>query len=327
MKASATILLALAVLAAPGFGQTTAAGSLSGSASVSNGGAGANVNTNQQATAGSASARTSAAGTTQVNGQHNAQPQKLDSSAKNHGSSKNSSEQDTLSAALASGTTLQAALTKPVDAKKAKPGDQVTAQLTEDVKSNGHVVLHKGSKLMGHVTEAQARGKGQSESKLGIVFDNAQLKDGEEASLNAVIQALAPPVHAAAFADAGETGTLSAPTGGSGAVAGGGGLVGGVTRGTMSTLGSATGSVNNVGGGAVAGVNSTVNSAAQTAVGGLNAQGALTSTSRGVVGLQGLTLNSASSTGAEASVISSATQNVKLESGTQMILQMSGANK
>jgi hypothetical protein len=138
--------------------------------------------------------------------------------------------------------------------------------------------------------------------------------------LNAVIQALAPPVHAAAFADAGETGILSAPTGGSGAVAGGGGLVGGVTRGTMSTLGSATGSVNNVGGGAVAGVNSTVNSAAQTAVGGVNAQGALASTSRGVIGLQGLTLNSASSTGAEASVISSATQNVKLESGTQMIL-------
>jgi hypothetical protein len=114
--------------------------------------------------------------------------------------------------------------------EKTKPGDQVTAQLTEDVKSNGHVLLHKGSKLMGHVTEAQARGKGQSESKLGIVFDNAQLKDGEEDSLNAVIQALAPPVQAAAFADAGETGTLSATTGGSGAVAGGSGLVGGVTR-------------------------------------------------------------------------------------------------
>ncbi|HST77209.1 MAG TPA: hypothetical protein VLN58_01835, partial [Verrucomicrobiae bacterium] len=70
-----------------------------------------------------------------------------------------------------------------------------------------------------------------------------------------------------------------------------------------------------------------VNSAAGTAAGGLNAQGALTSTSHGVVGLQGLTLNSASATGTQASVISSATQNVKLESGTQMILQVSGANK
>lgn len=327
MNALSTTLLALAVLAAPAYTQTAAGGSASGSTSVSNGGAGANVNTSQQATIGGASASTGATGTAQVNGQHEAKPEKHNSSAKNHGNSANSADHDSLSAALASGTTLQAALTKPVDAKKAKPGDQVTAKLTQDVKSNGQVVLHKGSKLTGHVTEAQARSKGQAESKLGIVFDKVQLKGGEEASVNAMIQALAPPVHAAALADADETGSLSSPMGGGGSVAGGGGLVGGVTRGTTSTLGSATGTVSSAGGGAVAGVNSTVNSAAGTAAGGLNAQGALASTSHGVLGLQGLTLNSASATGAQASVISSATQNVKLESGTQMILQASGANK
>jgi hypothetical protein len=38
-------------------------------------------------------------------------------------------------------------------------------------------------------------------------------------------------------------------------------------------------------------------------------------------------LNSASAAGAQTSVISSATQNVKLESGTQMILQVSGVSK
>jgi len=327
MNALSTTLLALTVLAAPGYAQTAAAGSASGSASVSNGGAGANVNTSQQATTGGASASTTAAATAQVNGQHEAKPEKHDSGAKNHGNRANSDDHDSLSAALASGTTLQAALTKPVDAKKARPGDQVTAKLTQDVKSNGHVVLHKGSKLMGHVTEAQARGKGQAESKLGIVFDKAQLKGGEEASINAVVQALAPRARATELAGADEAGSLSAPMGGGGTVAGGGGLVGGVTRGTTSTLGSATGAVSGAGDGAVAGVNSTVNSAAGTAAGGLNAQGALTSTSHGVVGLQGLTLNSASATGTQASVISSATQNVKLESGTQMILQVSGANK
>ena len=326
MNALSTTLLALTVLAAPAYAQTAAAGSASGSASVSNGGAGANVNTSQQATTGGASASTTAAATAQVNSQQEAKPEKHDSGAKNHGNRANSDDHDSLSAALASGTTLQAALTKPVDAKKARPGDQVTAKLTQDVKSNGHVVLHKGSKLLGHVTEAQARGKGQAESKLGIVFDKAQLKGGEEASINAVVQALAPPARAE-LAGADEAASLSAPMGGSGTVAGGGGLVGGVTRGTTSTLGSATGTVSSAGGGAVAGVNSTVNSAAGTAAGGLNAQGALTSTSHGVVGLQGLTLNSASATGTQASVISSATQNVKLESGTQMILQVSGANK
>ena len=323
MKALSTTLLAFAVLAAPAYGQSTATGSAAGSASVSNGQAGANVNTGQQATAGGASASTSAAGSAQAKDRHEAKPKEHESHAKNHGA--NSSDPGSLSAALASGTTLQAALTKPVDAKKAKPGDQVTAKLTQDVKSNGHVVLHKGSKLVGHVTEAQGRSKGQAESKLGIVFDKAQLKGGEESSLNATIQALAPPVRGTAIADADEAGNLSAPM--AGGATGGGGLVGGVTHGASSTLGGATNSVGNVGGGAVAGVNSTVNSAAGTAAGGLNAQGALSSASHGVVGIQGLTLSSASVAGAQGSVISSTTQNVKLDSGTQMVLQVSGASK
>src|SRR6185437_7460655 len=186
------------------------------------------------------------AGSAQVKDRHEAKPEEHESHAKNHGA--NTSDPGSLSAALASGTTLQAALTKPVDAKKAKPGDRVTAKLTQDVKSNGHVVLHKGSKLVGHVTEAQARGKGQAESKLGIVFDQAQLKGGEEASINAVIQALAPPARATALAGADEAGSLPAPMGGGAPAAGGGGLVGGVTRGASSTLGGATSSVSNVGG-------------------------------------------------------------------------------
>jgi hypothetical protein len=325
MRALSTTLLAFAVFAAPSYTQNAATGSASDSASVSNGQEGANANANQQVTAGSASASTSTAGSAQVKGQHNAKPEKHESNGKNHGSG-NSADPGSLSAALTSGTTLEAALAKPVDAKKAKPGDQVSAKLTQDVKSNGHVVLHKGSKLVGHVTEAQARSKGEAQSKLGIVFDKVQLKGGEEASLNATIQALAPPVRATALAGAAETGSLSSPMGGGAPSTGGGGLVGGVTQGAGSTVGAATGSVSSVGGGAVGGINSTVNSAAGTAAGGLNAQGALTSTSRGVTGLQGLTLNSASTAGAQGSVISSTTQNVKLESGTQMVLQVSGAN-
>jgi len=38
-------------------------------------------------------------------------------------------------------------------------------------------------------------------------------------------------------------------------------------------------------------------------------------------------LSSASAAGAQGSVISSTTQNVKLDSGTQMVLQVSGASK
>lgn len=85
---------------------------------------------------------------------------------------------------------LQAELTKPIDAGKAKPGDEVTAKLTQDFKSDGKVVFHKGSKLVGHVTEAQAHSKNNAESRLGIVFNKVQLKGGEEVSINAMVQAV-----------------------------------------------------------------------------------------------------------------------------------------
>jgi hypothetical protein len=52
------------------------------------------------------------------------------------GASANQSAQaNGASAGLSSGTTLQAELTKSVDAKKAKSGEEVTAKLTQDVKS------------------------------------------------------------------------------------------------------------------------------------------------------------------------------------------------
>src|SRR5213594_2607704 len=92
---------------------------------------------------------------------------------------------------LAAGTAFNAALSSPIDSKKCKPGDAVNAHSTEAVKSEGKTVIPKGAKLVGHVTQASARAKGESESSLGIVFDRAILKRGEEIPLNVAIQALA----------------------------------------------------------------------------------------------------------------------------------------
>jgi hypothetical protein len=60
-----------------------------------------------------------------------------------------------------------------------------------------------------------------------------------------------------------------------------------------------------------------VNNTAGTAV-----NGAINSTSHGVVGMQGLALATAATGNAQGSVISSATHNVKLDAGTQMVLQV-----
>jgi len=94
------------------------------------------------------------------------------------------------SASLANGTAVNATLSQPIDAKKNKPGDTVTARTSEATKSEGKVVIPKGSKLVGHVTEAKARTKGESESAVGIVFDKAILKHGREVPLNVTLQAV-----------------------------------------------------------------------------------------------------------------------------------------
>src|SRR6476659_3448343 len=78
-------------------------------------------------------------------------------SGKGAASSSASAQEGQNSASLSSGTAMNAALSQPIDAKKNKPGDAVTARTTEATKSEGKVVIPKGSKLVGHVTEAKAR--------------------------------------------------------------------------------------------------------------------------------------------------------------------------
>lgn len=230
---------------------------------------------------------------------------------------------------VASGTTMNAALTRPVDARKNRPGDPVTAKTTDSVKSDGQVVIPKGSKLVGHVTEAKARSKGEAESALGIVFDKAILKNGQEVPLNAGIQALAASESAAAASVGGDDLSMAGSGGGGAAGSGraaGGGVLGGVTSTAGGAAGAVTNTAANVGGAASGTVNSTLNAAGSSAgaVGGLNAAGQLASNSRGVFGLQGLNLSTAASNSTQGSVITSTSKNVHLDSGTRMLLVAQG---
>ena len=96
-------------------------------------------------------------------------------------------------ATLVAGTGILAELNTGLDSKKLKAGDAVTAHTTEPMKSNDErTILPRGTKLSGHVTQAEARNKGGNASTLGIQFDKATLKDGTEIALNVVIQAMAP---------------------------------------------------------------------------------------------------------------------------------------
>lgn len=231
-------------------------------------------------------------------------------------------------AGLASGAVFNAALNSSLDAKKSKPGDAVTAHTTENVKSQDKTtVIPKGTKLVGHVTKASARAKGDAESELAIVFDRAILKNGEQVPLHVAIQAMAAAQTAASAPDADLNATGSVA--GSAMDSGMGGSRGAL-GGAASTAGSAAGAVTNAGataGGAGDAVSRSTTSttsgvagASRDAVGGLNAAGELSSNSRGVFSMNGLNLNSAASGGTEGSVITSAGKNVHLDSGTRMLL-------
>lgn len=308
------------VVAQVGGNSSTSAGG-----SVTSGQANANVNSSQNAQAGGASANSNVSGSAQTSQSES----RHEHETKAGTGSQNSGTAGAGSAALSSSNALHAELTKPIDAGKAKPGDDVSAKLTQDYKSDGKVVFHKGSKVVGHVTEVQAHSKDHAESRLGIAFDKIQPKGGQEASVQTTVQALAPPVHSAVSSAADES--LSAPPiagGGGGGGRSGGGLLGGVAGGATSTVGGVAGGAGNVAGGVTGGATSNLGHTVNGAVGtGLSAQGTLTNASRGAIGLQGLSLSSVTDASAQGSVISSATRTVKLESGTQMLLQLSGTAK
>src|SRR5689334_1790327 len=61
---------------------------------------------------------------------------------------------------IPSGTKVPAVLDKSIDSRKCKQGDEVVAKTTQDVVSNGKVIIPKNSKLIGHVTQASATANG-----------------------------------------------------------------------------------------------------------------------------------------------------------------------
>ena len=229
-------------------------------------------------------------------------------------------------AAAHGGAVVPVELSKSIDSKKAKVGDEVTAKVISDVRSGGTMAIPRGSKLVGKVTEASARGKGDATSSLGIVFDRAVLKNGTTLNLVSTIQAvIAPPEQTSmpsADASSGSAGGMEGPEGNRGGS-------------TSSGSGSPVGAVGNTAGSAVGAVGRTVDSAAQTASGNLNANArmganapVLTAQTTGVVGIKGLELNNLSTNSSTSgSVFTSSSKSVKLDNGTRMLVNVSAASK
>ena len=211
--------------------------------------------------------------------------------------------------AVPPGTIIPAELAKSLDAKKAKPGSEVVAKTTQDLTANGQVIIPRGSKIIGHVTEAQARSKEQEQSTLGIAFDRIEKKGGGQMSLAAAIQAVAPPQRSAAPAGnepMNENPGMAAPGNSPGNMgAGGMGRPAGAPGATPPGYPQGT----------------TAPSAGGSSSGGV---AALPPNSHGVIGIEGLTLNSGEGNAKQGTLITSANRNVHLDNGTQLILRATG---
>jgi Bacterial conjugation TrbI-like protein len=205
---------------------------------------------------------------------------------------------------LASGTTINAELNSSIDSKKVKPGDTVLAHTTETLKStDDRTILPRGTKLVGHVTQAAARSKGDSDSTLAISFDKAIVKGGEEVALNATIQALAAP---AGFSSPSSNADLdNVPS--AGAPAGSPGMAGSTS--SMGNRGNTNGYPRAGAEGANPGIEGDANSSSR-----------LAANQRGVFGMNGLRLNTTNANNTPVSVISAPGKNVHLDSGTRLLL-------
>lgn len=206
---------------------------------------------------------------------------------------------------VAPGSVIPVSLTKTIDAKKAKSGDEVVVKVIKDLKSNsGEVLLAKDTKIVGHVTAAQARSKEQKESLLAIAFDRAEMKDGVQMQLPMSIQAII----AAANPNSGNDNNQQSS------------MTGGVAPGGVPSP-SAGGRSPATGGSAMP--PPVQNPSSESASPGPqtgSSRAPITAETKGVVGIADLNLAVAPSD--RGSLLTSDKNNVKLESGTLMLLRV-----
>jgi hypothetical protein len=114
---------------------------------------------------------------------------------------------------------IEGELEENIDSKTAKSGDPVFIRTTESVRTTEGTTIPKGSRLVGRVVDASPAGDGNRNSKITIQFEKAELKDGKKLVIQSVLQSVTAPAPGEPAADA--VGTERSETGRSAHVANG----------------------------------------------------------------------------------------------------------
>ena len=197
--------------------------------------------------------------------------------------------------------TVFAVLTKSLESKSATAGQELVLRTISYIIVYGKVIIPKGSKLLGHVSEVATKGKDEPQSVLAIIIEKAVTTDGTEIPLQAIIAAVARPSSALS----------SDPT------------YGMMHSNEPKMIGTGPGSAPSTGGlSASSKAASTAAVATANIKGGMDETSLLNENSQGADGYEGLSLSWHLMAPPPVTVFASKGKNVKLEAGTQMLLRM-----
>jgi hypothetical protein len=197
---------------------------------------------------------------------------------------------------------VSAELTKRIDTKNAKQGDEVDARVTSTAKLPDGTELPRGTKLIGKVTDVKAKSKDDKRAHLAFNIDHAVLKDGKEVPVMVAVTSVTGPAQSSA-----NDMMTPGPGGGGGAAGGGGGAAGGggagsTTHAPSPVMAGSEQSQSNAGG---------VLKSAQDTV--------------PVGNMPGVMLSAASGPGSAGSLDASG-DNIDLDSGTKLTLNMASSS-
>ena len=177
-------------------------------------------------------------------------------------SSKNRKSNDSSNFEL--NTALEAELQNTLDVKNSKIGDEIVLKVTQNIKQDGEIVVPKGAKIIGRVTDVKEKTKTHAMSKLVVVFDRIEGKN-----LNAPISAAITSITNIASRTSADNDLFSSDTSANSSStttasrsgSSGGGLLGGVTNtvgGVVNTTTNTVGDVQNTAGRTVGGTTQTI---------------------------------------------------------------------
>jgi hypothetical protein len=121
---------------------------------------------------------------------------------------------------------VSAELTKRLDTKSAKQGDEVDARVTDAAKLPDGTELPRGTKLIGKVTDVKAKSKEDKSAHLAFNIDHAVLKDGKQVPVAVVMMSVTGPSQGATDAMMPGAGASPTSAGGSSGSSGSSGSTG-----------------------------------------------------------------------------------------------------